>query len=286
MASSKKKAKGHAKPAKKKPAPAKKAAVKARPAHAPAKAPALKAAKGPAAKVAAPKPSGAKPATPAAAPPKLVSMKPGASAAPRPAKRSSRRSPLANRRGPDGQPFVPGDLLLPGGPLGQDELQYYFRGTAASEHRVADLGVEDVIAKRGGDESLRTDLRKAAEILAQRFETGIDPLLPNRQLRDRRTFQSVIERAKHRRREMGAFMRGLDVGRTETSHMDSHGEASLQALMEWAARLENLTEADEPHQADYAQFHRVLDQLDNTTESLIIDVERTLRRVRDRNRTS
>jgi hypothetical protein len=85
---------------------------------------------------------------------------------------------------------------------------------------------------------------------------------------------------------MGAFMRGLDVGRTETSHMDSHGEASLQALMEWAARLENLTEADEPQQADYAQFHRVLDQLDNTTESLIIDVERTLRRVRDRNRTS
>ena len=95
-----------------------------------------------------------------------------------------------------------------------------------------------MIAKRGGDETLRADLRKAAEILAQRFETGIDPLLPNRQLRDRRTFQSVIERAKHRRREMGAFMRGLDVGRTETSHMDSHGEASLQALMEWAARLE------------------------------------------------
>lgn len=287
MASSKKKAKGHAKPAKKKPAPVKKAAAKARPAHAPAKAPVLKAAKGPAAKTTAPKPPGGKPAAVAAAPPKLVSMKPGASAAsPRPAKRSSRRSPLANRRGPDGQPFVPGDLLLPGGPLGQDELQYYFRGTAASEHRVADLGVEEVIAKRGGDESLRTDLRKAAEILAQRFETGIDPLLPNRQLRDRRTFQSVIERAKHRRREMGAFMRGLDVGRTETSHMDSHGEASLQALMEWAARLENLTEADEPQQADYAQFHRVLDQLDNTTESLIIDVERTLRRVRDRNRTS
>ncbi|HEU5322245.1 MAG TPA: hypothetical protein VFX28_15685 [Methylomirabilota bacterium] len=181
---------------------------------------------------------------------------------------------------------MPGDLLLPGGPQGQDELHYYFRGATAAEHRAADLGVDEVIAKRGGDESLRADLRKTAETLAQRFETGIDPLLPNRQLRDRRTFQSVIERAKHRRREMGAFMRGLDVGRTETSHMDSHGEASLQALMEWAARLENLTEADEPQQADYAQFHRVLDQLDNTTESLIIDVERTLRRVRDRNRAS
>ena len=283
MASSKEKAKGHAKPARKKPAPAKKAAARAKPAPAQARTAAAKTGAGrvPAAKPAAPKP---------AAPPvpvKLVSMKPGATAgAPRPAKRSTRRSPLANRRGPDGQPFVPGDLLLPGGPQGQDELQYYFRGAAAAEHQVADLGVDEVIAKRGADELLRVDLRKAADVLAQRFETGIDPLLPNRQLRDRRTFQSVIERAKHRRREMGAFMRGLDVGRTETSHMDSHGEASLQALMEWAARLENLTEADEPQQADYVQFHRVLDQLDNTTESLIIDVERTLRRVRDRNRAS
>ncbi len=280
MASSKKKAKGHAKPAKKKPTPPKKAAAKAKPAPAKAAPPKTPAGKAPAAK------TSAKPAA-SAAPAKLVSMKPGAAGgAPRPAKRSTRRSPLANRRGPDGQPFVPGDLLLPGGPQGQDELHYYFRGATAAEHRTADLGVDEVIAKRGGDESLRAELRKTAEALAQRFETGIDPLLPNRQLRDRRTFQSVIERAKHRRREMGAFMRGLDVGRTETSHMDSHGEASLQALMEWAARLENLTEADEPQQADYAQFHRVLDQLDNTTESLIIYVERTLRRVRDRNRAS
>src|SRR5262245_28165713 len=291
MASSKKKAKGHAKPAKKQSAPAKKAS-RARPKPAPPKAALAKAS---AAKPAATKPAATKAAAAKAAPPKpaapaapvkIVSMKPGAATGTRPAKRSTRRSPLANRRGPDGQPFVPGDLLLPGGPQGQDELQYYFRGAAAAEHQVGDLGVDEVIAKRGGDESLRNELRKTADILAQRFETGIDPLLPNRQLRDRRTFQSVIERAKHRRREMGAFMRGLDVGRTETSHMDSHGEASLQALMEWAARLENLTEADDPQQADYAQFHRVLDQLDNTTESLIIDVERTLRRVRDRNRAS
>ena len=92
----------------------------------------------------------------------------------------------------------------------------------------------------------------------------------------------MVERAKHRRREIGAFLRGLDLGRTETSHMDSHGEASLQSLMEWAARLENLAEADEPDQADYAQFHRGLDQLENTTETLIVDVELTLRRLRDR----
>ena len=100
----------------------------------------------------------------------------------------------------------------------------------------------------------------------------------------RRNFQGVQERAKQRRREIGAFMRGLDLGRTETSHMDSHGEASLQSLMEWAARLENLAEADEPDQADYNQFHRGLDQLDNTTEALVVDVELTLRRLRDKNR--
>jgi hypothetical protein len=91
-----------------------------------------------------------------------------------------------------------------------------------------------------------------------------------------------VERAKHRRREIGAFLRGLDLGRTESSHMDSHGEASLQSLMEWAARLENLVEADEPDTADYAQFHRGMDQLENTTEALIVDVELTLRRLRDR----
>ena len=52
--------------------------------------------------------------------------------------------------------------------------------------------------------------------------------------------------------------------------------------MQWAARLENLVEADEPDAADYAQFHRGLDQLENQTEALIVDVETTLRRLRDR----
>jgi hypothetical protein len=117
--------------------------------------------------------------------------------------------------------------------------------------------------------------------MRQRFEGGIEPLLPLRRT-VRRDFPGVVERAKHRRREIGAFLRGLDLGHTETSHMDSHGEASLQSLMEWAARLENLAEADEPDHADYNQFHRGLDQLENTTEALIIDVEQTLRRLRDR----
>lgn len=204
----------------------------------------------------------------------------------KPPKRSSRKSALSQRRGPDGQLFVPGDLLVPGGPKDADELQYFFRGCSAAEHAGLEPGVEEVIAKRGGDASARPEVQKHANAMSQRFDSGsIEPLLPNRSATARRTFQTVIERAKHRRREIGAFMRGLDMGRTETSHMDSHGEASLQSLMEWAARLENLAEADEPGQADYVQFHRVLDQLDNTTEALIIDVELTLRRLRDRLRT-
>jgi hypothetical protein len=117
-----------------------------------------------------------------------------------------------------------------------------------------------------------------------RFDKGaIEVMLPPRGPA-KRNFPGVVERAKQRRREIGAFLRGLDLGRTETSHMDSHGEASLQSLMEWAARLENLAEADEPDQADYNQFHRGLDQLDSTTEALILDVELTLRRLRDRTR--
>ncbi len=212
---------------------------------------------------------------------------PGAPAKPAKApKRSSRKSALSQRRGPDGQLFVPGDLLIPGGPKDAEELQYFFRGCSASEHAGLEPGIEEVVAKRGGDAAVRPEVQKAANAMTQRFDSGtIEPLLPTRSATARRTFQTVIERAKHRRREIGAFMRGLDMGRTETSHMDSHGEASLQSLMEWAARLENLVEADEPEQADYMQFHRVLDQLDNTTEALIIDVELTLRRLRDRNRT-
>jgi hypothetical protein len=203
--------------------------------------------------------------------------------APRPpARKGGRKSSLALRRGPDGQPLQPGEILLPGGPANPDEIQYLLRGCAAAEHPNPAGGVDEITAKKAGSEIERDDLLRYAEGMADRFERGsIEPLLPTRPPA-RRHFQGVVERAKHRRREIGAFLRGLDLGRTETSHMDSHGEASLQSLMEWAARLENLVEADEPGQADYAQFHRGLDQLENTTEALIVDVEQTLRRLRDR----
>jgi hypothetical protein len=238
------------------------------------------------AKAAAP----AKPAPPAAKVAPGKGGKPGLAAVPAPPppgkmppparpKKGGRKSALQRRPG-----FVPGDLLLPGGPQGDDELQYFFRGCSAAAHASVDAGVDEALAKRGATESAeaRAEAARHAKAMTERFGSGnIDGLLPNRPAR-RPIFAGVIERAKHRRREIGAFLRGLDIGRTETSHMDSHGEASLQSLMEWAARLENLVEADEPEQADYAQFHRGLDQLDNTTEALIVDVELTLRRLRDR----
>ncbi len=202
-------------------------------------------------------------------------------------KKGSRRSSLSQRRGPDGELLAPGDLLLPGGAQRPEEIQYLFRGCVAAERPVIEEGVHEVVLKRGTTLEAapdRPDLQKTVENMRLRFEGGsIEPLLPLRAA-IRRNFQGVVERAKHRRREIGAFLRGLDLGHTETSHMDSHGEASLQSLMEWAARLENLAEADEPDHADYNQFHRGLDQLENTTEALIIDVEQTLRRLRDRTR--
>jgi hypothetical protein len=197
-------------------------------------------------------------------------------------KKSGRKSPLWQRKGPHGEPFVPGDLLLPGGPQGMDEIQYLLRGCVAAEHSAGEAGVAEIVSKRGETEADRGELGRFASGMAERFDGGaIEPLLPTRPAA-RRNFSGVVERAKHRRREIGAFLRGLDLGRTETSHMDTHGEDSLQKLMEWAARLEILMEAEEADQADYAMFHRGLDQLENTTESLIVDVEATLRRLRDR----
>ena len=270
----------------KKPAPKKAAKAKA-PARKPAPTPAKKSATP--AKAAKPpaKPTPAAKTAPAKATPAAKAAAPGpetkpAAKPPKPPKKSGRKSSLSQRRGPNGEPFVPGDLLLPTGPQGFDEVQYLLRGTVAAERANLEAGVNEIVAKQSLPESERAEMMRFAEGMSERFGGGaIEPFLPNRPP-SRRTFQGVVERAKHRRREIGAFLRGLDLGHTESSHMDSHGEASLNSLMEWAARLEILAEADEPDKADYGQFHRVLDQLDNTTEALIVDVELTLRRLRDR----
>ena len=210
----------------------------------------------------------------------------GRPAKPAKEKRKGSRRPTLLRRGPDGEILAPGDLLLHGGTQRIEEVQYLFRGCAAAEHpSVGEEALNEVFARRpaaGEFPADREELQKHLAWARDRFERGnIEAVIPLRS-NIRRTFQGVVERARHRRREIGAFLRGLDLGHTETGHMDAHGEASLQSLMEWAARLENLTEADEPGQADYGQFHRGLDQLESTTEALILDVEHTLRRLRDR----
>jgi hypothetical protein len=285
-----------------KPAPRKKVAAAKAPARSAArpKPAAHKATKPAAARKTAPVPpaKAIAPAKPVAAPAKAAVLpkgagKPGAPVdpkaagapipkPPKPPKKGGRKSSLSQRKGPNGEPFVPGDLLLPTGPQGFEEIQYLLRGAVAAERADLEASVNEIVVKQSLPESDRGEMMRFAEGMNERFGGGaIEPFLPNR-TPGRRTFSGVVERAKHRRREIGAFLRGLDLGHTETSHMDAHGEASLQSLMEWAARLEILAEADEPDKADYGQFHRVLDQLDNTTEALIVDVELTLRRLRDR----
>jgi hypothetical protein len=202
----------------------------------------------------------------------------------RAASRRGTRRPPPLRRGPNGELLAPGDLLLPGGAQRTEEIVYLFRGCVAAERPVTEEVVTEELTKRSAPEAIgeREGLTRTMVWARDRFARGhIEPTVPPR-ANLRRTFQGVVERARQRRREIGAFLRGLDLGRTETSHMDAHGEASLQSLMEWAARLENLAEAEEPRQADYNQFHRGLDQLETTTEALMIDVEQTLRRLRDR----
>jgi len=262
------------------PKPAPKATPKGKPVPAPKGAPAVKA---------KPEPKGKAPAPQkAAAPVKGKALEGGKpAAASRPAGRKSSRRPSLLRRGPDGEILAPGDLLLPGGAQRIEEILYLFRGCSAAEHPIGEDAIAEVQAKRTVPEASgdRDELAKILAWARERFEHGtIEPAIPPRP-NLRRSFQGVVERAKQRRREIGSFLRGLDLGHTETSHMDAHGEASLTSLMKLAAGLENLAEAEEPAQTDANELHRVFEQLEAATETLIIDVEQTLRRLRDRLRS-
>jgi hypothetical protein len=298
------KSKSKAKPAAKKPKAAarpKTAARPKKPSHPAPKAKAPAKSKKPAPKPPAPK-TPAPPPPPAKAGGKgaAVAAKPGAPApggaapevtpkvpTPKPAltKKSSRKGGSSLRRGFDAN-RPPGELLLPGGPKTPEEIQYMLRGCVAAERSAGNAGIEEVLLKHplaADPEGLKTELRKQLVTIEKRFESGaIEGQAPVRPPHTRRNFQGMVERAKARRREIGAFLRGLHLAQQETSHMDAHGEASLDSLMQWAARLENLADAEEREQADYGQFHRILDQLESNTEALIVDVELTLRRLRDR----
>jgi hypothetical protein len=288
------KAKSTKKPAAKKAKPAKKTTAKARPAAKAKPAPKAKT-KPPERGKAAPPPKArpeakGKPAAPEKAQPPVKGKGPEAAkpASPaRPGGRKSSRRPSLLRRGPDGEILAPGDLLLPGGAQRLEEVRYLFRGCIAAEHPVGDEAVAEVMAKRTVPEAAgdRDELGRVLTWARDRFDHGnVEPSIPPRP-NLRRTFQGVVERAKQRRREIGAFLRGLDLGHTETSHMDAHGEASLVSLMKLAAGLENLAEAEEPAQTDANELHRVFEQLEAATETLIVDVEQTLRRLRDRVRS-
>jgi hypothetical protein len=290
MATTKKKKPAKAKAVRKPPkkAPSKPVSrTKARPAPKPTARPAAKAAPGPKAAPetkARPEPKGKaagpeKTALAVKGKPGEVPAKPAAPA--RPARKASRRPSLI-RRGPDGEILAPGDLLLPGGAQRAEEVLYLFRGCAAAEHPVGEEAMTEVLAKRPEGSIDREELLRAMAWARERFDhSSVEPSIPPRAAA-RRTFQGVVERAKQRRREIGAFLRGLDLGHTESSHMDAHGEASLTSLMKLAAGLENLAEAEEPAQTDANELHRVFEQLEAATETLIVDVEQTLRRLRDR----
>ena len=184
-------------------------------------------------------------------------------------------------RGPQ---FVPGTVFLPDGFKSREEIQYLFRGAVACVRESLDVAAAEIRAK---SEKLlpvpsERELLELARTAEERFRGAIEAAPPNRVIPTKRTFGSLIERARARRREIGAFMRGLDLGKTEPSHLDTHSEASLQGLMEWGARLEMLADSREVDKPDFTQQHRVLDQLESTTEMLVVDVELTLRRYKDR----
>lgn len=185
---------------------------------------------------------------------------------------------------PKGPSFPPGTVFLPDGFKSREEIQYLFRGAVACVRESLDVAAGEIRAKseKMTPSPTERELLELARIAEERFRGAIEAAPPNRVIPTNRTFATLIERARARRREIGAFMRGLDLGRTEPSHLDTHSEASLQGLMEWCARLEMLADSREVDKPDFTQRHRVLDQLESTTEGLVVDVELTLRRYKDR----
>src|SRR6185503_13761027 len=130
----------------------------ARAVAAPAK-PARPAAPGPgtaAAKSVAPGKAGAAPGKPGAMPPAGAAAGGKTVPSPRPAGarpagsggKKQRKSSLTQRI----PGFQAGDLLVPGGAQGPDEVQYFLRGVVAAEHAAIDAGVGELITKKATPE--------------------------------------------------------------------------------------------------------------------------------------
>src|SRR5258707_13954930 len=129
--------------------------------------------------------------------PGAVAGRPGAGDRPRTGKKGGRKSPLSQRRGPNGELFTPGDLLLPTGPQGPDEIQYLLRGAVAAEHTAGPTAVSEIIMKKGTPdaEGDRGELSRFSEGLRERFvKVPIQPLLPIRPAFNPNV-QRVVERA-------------------------------------------------------------------------------------------
>jgi len=196
-------------------------------------------------------------------------------------RRRSRHAAASPRCGaPDGQPLQPGELLLPGGPQNLEEILYLFRGVIASQRVGGEVAIGEVVAKRPAGDPLaaRPELERHYGLLQQRFSTGsIESTLPNRP-QPKLTFQGFVERARQRRREIGGFLRGLDIGKTSPRR--------------WTRTARTASTADgvggPPREGDGRRRARAgglqplpprLDVFDERTESLVVDLEKTLRRL-------
>ena len=159
---------------------------------------------------------------------------------------------------------MPGDLLLPTGPQGFDEVQYLLRGTVAAERANLEAGVNEIVAKQSLPESERAEMMRFAEGMSERFGGGaIEPFLPNPAAQPPHLPGRRRARQAPAPRDRCAFLRGLDLGHTESSHIRTRtARPASTASWNGPRGSRSWPRRTEPDKADYGQFHRVLDQLD------------------------
>ena len=175
------------------------------------------------------------------------------------------------------------DLAPSAGFTSHEEIWYLFRGAAACVRQSLDAAVAEVRANSANLQPTlsESDLLGFARIAKTRFHGVIKDAPPNRAIRTNATFADLDRRARARRREIGAFIRGLDLDGMQLSQLDTHCEAGVQSLVEWRARLERMAASREVDGLDLTRVHGVLDQVESITEMLMVDVELTMRRYKE-----